>query len=224
MVEKVRYFRRLQRNQRSFIRPDHDGLVPFCTKGSLPSSLISFPRRASFSSNRVSDNGSPDHPSNLVLLWRIFITTSTAISSKVIAAIMTISAGVVGGGGIVWVTIRQAKNHLILAGHVHPVTIPGRCGTIPGSSTEAMLPGNERGIVEHSLSGHARTSRRFAINNSSLSHRLPCVLFSFIGSPFLSYLPALRNMMDRQYHERGSLHPGQCFGPLTFRLVFERAR
>ncbi|KAK0444145.1 hypothetical protein EV421DRAFT_494388 [Armillaria borealis] len=136
-------------------RKTHDEHVPFCTKGSFPSSLISFPRRASFSSNRVSDSGSPDHPNNLVLLWRIFNTTSTAISSKVIAAIMTISAGVVGGGGIVWVTIRQAKNHLILVGHVHPVTIPGRCGTIPGSSTEGMPPSNERGTVEYSLGGHA---------------------------------------------------------------------
>ncbi|KAK0494127.1 hypothetical protein EDD18DRAFT_383262 [Armillaria luteobubalina] len=132
---KVRYFKRLQQNQCSFIPLDHDGLVPFCTRGNFPSSLISCPRRASFSSNRVSDNGSPDHPSNRVLLWRIFITTSTAMSSKVIAAIMTISAGVVGGGGIVWVMIWQVKNRLILAGHVYPVTIPGRCGTIPGFST-----------------------------------------------------------------------------------------
>ncbi|KAK0193278.1 hypothetical protein F5146DRAFT_375566 [Armillaria mellea] len=146
------------------------------------------------------------------------------MSSKVIAAIMTISAGVVGGGGIVWVRIRQAKNRLILAGHVHPVAIPGRCGTIPGLSPEGMPPRNERGTVEYSLGGHARLPRRFSINSSSLSHRLPCVLLSFIGSPFLSCLPVLRNMMDGQYHERGSLHQGQRFGPLTFRLVFERAK
>ncbi|SJK99424.1 uncharacterized protein ARMOST_02725 [Armillaria ostoyae] len=30
--------------------------------------------------------------------------------------------------------------------------------------------------------------------------------------------------MDGQCHERGTLHPGQGFGPLTIRLVFERAR
>lgn len=94
----------------------------------------------------------------------------------------------------------------------------------PRIFNEGMPPSNGRGTVEYSLGGHARMPRRFSISNSSLSHRLPCVVLSFIGSPFLLYLSDLRKMMDGQCHERGSLQQGYSFGPLTSRLVFERAR